>query len=101
MSTQSAVHPWDEGAQEPTNKQVIVAGIVAYFWLGIGVTPLLPLGLMINLFRLRSLTGANTLLGRLRFGKKVVFVSLASAALGLLVHAGLYLGKGSFRIHFF
>lgn len=101
MSTESAVHPWDEGAQEPTNKQVIVSAVIAWFWLGIAATPLVPLGLVINLFRLGSLTGANTLAGRLRFGKKVVVVSLAAAALGFLVRAGLYLGKGSFRIHFF
>ena len=98
MSTEiasAAVHPWDEGAQEPTHRQLIISAVIAWFWLGLGTTPLLPVGLVINLLRLGSLTGANTWGGRFRFGRKVLLISAAAASLGFLMKAGLYLSKGS------
>lgn len=98
----AAVHPWDEGAQEPSNNQVIVSAVIAWFWLGLGVSPLIPIGLLINVFRLGGLTGANTWGGRFRFGKKVLFTSVAASAIGFFAKAGLFLAaKGSVVFHLF
>lgn len=103
MSTEiaAAVHPWDEGAQAPSNRQLIISAVIAWFWLGLGPTPLLPIGLLINLFRLGGLTGANTWGGRFRFGRKVLLISAAAAAVGFLMKAGLFLSKGSVSFHLF
>lgn len=89
----ATVHPWDEGAIEPSAKQVAVAGLVSYFWLGLASFPLVPLGLIITMLRLGSMTGANTWGGRLKFGKKALLASLGGSALGFFVHAGLFLTK--------
>ena len=97
----AAIHPWDEGAIEPTSRQLVISGVIAFFWLGLGPTPLVPIGLLINLFRLGGMTGANTWGGRLRFGKKAIAISIVAAAAGKIKKAGLYLSHGSARLHLF
>ncbi len=100
--TAAAVHPWDEGAQEPSTKQIVVSAVIAWFWIGLAASPLIPIGLLINVFRLGGLTGANTWGGRFRFGKKVIFASVATSALGFFAKAGLFFAaKGQVVFHLF
>lgn len=99
--TATAVHPWDEGAQEPSSNQIVVSAVIACVWLGLGVSPLIPMGLIVNIFRLSSLTGANTWGGRFRFGKKAVFASVFGSALGFFMKTGLFFGKGAVAFHLF
>lgn len=89
VSTEAAVHPWDEGAIEPSRKAIAVAAALGYFWGGLAAAPL-PVGLIIVLFRLGSMTGANTWRGRVRFGRKALLAAAATSVLGFLAHAGLF-----------
>lgn len=90
MSTQAAVHPWDEGAVEPSKKAIFTAAALGYFWGGLLAMPL-PVGLFIVLVRLGSMTGANTWRGRVRFGRKALLAAAATSVLGYLLHAGFFI----------
>lgn len=96
----AAVHPWDEGAQEPSSLQLGVSFLIGFFWLGT-TAPWVPLGLLINLLRLGSMTGANTWGGRLRFGKKALLASAVGAAVGMLLKTGLFFTRGGITLHLF
>lgn len=75
--------------------------MLSYFWFGFA-TPVVPMGYLIAIVRLSSVTGANTWRGRFSFGRKLILASLLSSLLGFVMHAGLFMPRpGVIQFHLF